>query len=74
MFSNGVVIVCCLLFYFATLDSNAFGVEGEEDFEVFEEDQGKVATQRKPYFDLMPLSYCIFFALLHSLSIALTLC
>ena len=57
MFSNGVVIVCCLLFYFAMLDLNAFGVEGEEDFEVFEEDQGQVATQGKPSFDLIPLSY-----------------
>jgi hypothetical protein len=53
-------LYACLFFYFATLDSNAFVVEGEEDFEVFGGDQGQVAAQGKPSFDLMPLSYLQF--------------
>jgi hypothetical protein len=49
-----------LFFYFAALDSNVVGVEGEEVFEEFEEDQGQVATQGKPSFDLLLLSYLLF--------------
>jgi hypothetical protein len=46
------VIVCLLVFfYFAELDSNAIGVEGEVDFEVFKEVQGQI-SQGKPSLDL----------------------
>ena len=40
-----------LLFIFATLDTNAGEVEGEEFGEGFEEDQG-LANQGKPSIDL----------------------
>ena len=63
-----------MFFYFTAIDSSTFGIEGEEDCEVFEEDQGQLANQGKPSFDLMLLSYLHFCALLHSLSIALSLC
>jgi hypothetical protein len=48
-----------MFFYFATIDSSTFEVEGEEDCEVFEEDQ-RLANQGKPSFDLMLLSYSYF--------------
>jgi hypothetical protein len=59
---------------FAMLDSNVVGVEGEGDFEEFDEDQGQIANQGKPSFALMLLSQLHFCALLHFLSLALSLC
>jgi hypothetical protein len=46
-----VLIVCCVFFYFTTLDSSKVGV-GEEGFEEFEEVQGQIANQGKPSLDL----------------------
>jgi hypothetical protein len=46
----------------------------EGDFEEFDEDQGQIANQGKPSFALMLLSQLHFCALLHFLSLALSLC
>jgi hypothetical protein len=46
------MFACFFYFYFAELDSNAIGVEGEVDFEVFKEVQGQI-SQGKPSFDLL---------------------
>ncbi len=40
-----------MFFYFTAIDSSTFGIEGEEDCEGFEEDQG-LANQGKPSIDL----------------------
>jgi hypothetical protein len=44
-----VLIVCCLFFYFATLDSSDVGVE-EQGFEEFEEIQGQISQPRQAIF------------------------
>jgi O-phosphoseryl-tRNA(Cys) synthetase len=41
-----VLIVYCVFFYFATLDSSDVGV-GEEGFEEFEEVQGQISQPRQ---------------------------
>jgi hypothetical protein len=48
-----------MCFFFAAIDSNVVGfeVEGEEGIKDFEEDQGPLATQGKPSFDLSMLCY-----------------
>jgi hypothetical protein len=44
-----VLIVCCVSFYFATLDSSDVGVE-EKGYEEFEEVQGPISQPRQAIF------------------------